>query len=98
MFVIRSWQWNLTHKRPRGLVGDDHPWKAECIIRFIASFHPSLPGALQDSLINHLVRMDKDPEGSKALRSASRTSKIERPTDEDLKSLDYVKDLVKVIQ
>ncbi len=49
-------------------------------------------------MINHLVRMDKDPEGSKALRSASRTSKIERLTDEDLKSLDYVKDLVKVIE
>lgn len=68
------------------------------IIRFIASFHPSLPGALQDSLITHLVRMDKDPEGSKALRSASRTSKIERLTDEDFKSLDYVKDLMKVIE
>ncbi|MBA4421653.1 MAG: hypothetical protein C0390_00980 [Syntrophus sp. (in: bacteria)] len=68
------------------------------IIRFIASFHPSLSGKLQEALINHLVQMDKEPDGIKALQSASRISKIERLTDEDLKSLDYVKNLMKVIE
>jgi len=67
------------------------------IIRYIASFHPSLPEAVRDSLIQQFVQMDKEPEGAKALQSASRISRIERLTDEDLKSLDHVKILMKAI-
>ncbi len=67
------------------------------ILRFIASFRSSLPDNLQNAIIDILTEMHKDPEGFKALQSAQRTSKIKRLTDDNYKSLDYVKNLLKII-
>lgn len=67
------------------------------VIRYIASFHPLLPSKLQNALVDIMTVMDKDGEGAKALEKAQRITKIERLTGEDLKSLEYVKGIMKFI-
>ena len=67
------------------------------VLRFIASFHPSLSAKLQNALIDIMIVMDKDSEGVKVLEKAQRATKIERLTDDDFKSLEYVKDIIKFV-
>ncbi len=72
-------------------------YETEPILRSLAAFHPHLPKKFRNAVEDILFSMDKSPEGKEALHSVSRISKIERLTDDDLKSLKYVKDLMRFI-
>ncbi len=68
------------------------------ILRSLVAFHANLPEKFRKAIEDILSNMDKDPEGKKALQSASRILRIERLTDDDQLSLRYAKDLMKVIE
>ncbi|MFB3886030.1 MAG: phosphate/phosphite/phosphonate ABC transporter substrate-binding protein [Thermodesulfobacteriota bacterium] len=67
------------------------------ILRLIVALHPDLPQPFTSAIEEILLNMHKDAEGRKALKSASRISTIERLTDEDYLSLQYIKDLLRFI-
>ncbi len=67
------------------------------ILRYVVSFHPHVSGEMKNMLVDILLGMDESAEGLRALESASEIKKVERLTDADLKSLDYVRSLLTVL-
>lgn len=66
--------------------------------RYMASFPPAMPGGLRKAVEGILEEMDKNPEGQDALKKASGIKKIERLSEDDRKSLKYVKELMRFIE
>ncbi len=66
------------------------------ILRYIVSFRSNLSSAIKNETRSILTNMDMDTEGRRALKKASDIKKIELLTDEDLRSLDYVRGLIKL--
>ena len=64
------------------------------ILRYVVSFHPHVSGDMKKALVDTLLGMDSTPEGLQALESASEIKKVERLTDADLASLEYVRSLL----
>lgn len=67
------------------------------VLRFVASFHSNVPKKLKNAVEDILINMDQNPEGRNALKDAARITKIEKLTDNDFKSLEYVKELMRFI-
>jgi phosphonate transport system substrate-binding protein len=67
------------------------------IVRFIISFHPHVSGEMKQALVDVLLGMHESAEGLHALDSASEIKKVERLTDADLASLEYVRSLLKYL-
>lgn len=67
------------------------------VLRLLVAFGPHLPTRFSNAVEDILLNMNKDPEGKKALKSASKILKIESLTDDDRLSLRYSRDLMKVI-
>lgn len=67
------------------------------ILRYVVSLRGNLRPVLKESIEQILLDMDKHPEGRLALKKASDTKKIERLTEDNLRSLDYVRGLIKLL-
>ena len=67
------------------------------VLRFVASFHSNVPKKLRNAVEDILINMDQNPEARDTLKKAARITKIERLTDNDFKSLEYVKKLMRYI-
>lgn len=67
------------------------------VMRYVASFHPALPGNLKEAIIDILVRMDGDAEGRQALLEAYKIRKMERLTESDRQSIASVRGLRKFV-
>lgn len=67
------------------------------ILRYIVSIRSDMQAPLKQEIENILLHMDADAAGMLALESASEIRKIERFRDEDLRSLEYVRSLMKYL-
>lgn len=65
------------------------------ILRYVVSIRKELTPSIKEAIESILIQMDKDPEGKRALRKASDIKKIEPLDDRDLRSLEYVRSLIK---
>lgn len=66
--------------------------------RYIGSFHPACPAEVRQAAVAALLEMDRSEAGRRALEQASHIRRIEALTDDDRAALDYVKELVSIIE
>ena len=86
--------WDELPEKVRGELKIIHETKP--ILRLLIAFRPHLPTRFSNAVEDILLNMNKYPKGRKALES-SRIIKIERLSDDDHLSLNYVKDLMNFI-
>ncbi|MBI5894007.1 MAG: phosphate/phosphite/phosphonate ABC transporter substrate-binding protein [Deltaproteobacteria bacterium] len=87
--------WDELPQKVRGEFRIIHETKP--VLRFVASFHPNLPKNIRNAVEDILINMDQNLEGQDALKYAARINKIERLTDNDFKSLEYVKGIMRYL-